>query len=110
MVQVHQAIRLSTGELAELKRQIQDLFTKGFILPSMSPYGAPVFIIRKKSGELRMVCDYRAPNKIMITDSNPLPLISEALDQVSGASVFSKIDLLGAYHEVKMREVDILKT
>ncbi len=49
-----------------------------------------MFFVKKKNGELRIVCDYRALNNITISDSNPLPLINEALDQVSGSSVFSK--------------------
>ncbi len=57
-----------------------------------------------------MVCDYRALNKITIADSNPVPLISEALDQVSGAKIFSQIDLIGAYHQMRIREKDCHKT
>ncbi len=57
-----------------------------------------------------MVCDYRALNKIIIKDSNPLPLISEALDQVAGAKVFSQIDLIGAYHQMRIRAGDCPKT
>lgn len=107
---VRPVIRLSTSELQELKRQLQLLLEKGLIRPSSSPYGAPVFFVKKKSGELRMVCDYRALNKITIKDSNPLPLINEALDQVSGATIFSQIDLIGAYHQIRVREMDIPKT
>eukprot|EP00171_Calliarthron_tuberculosum_P022005 IDg22005t1 len=107
---VRPVIRLSTNELAELKKQLQMYLSKGLIRPSSSPYGAPVFFIKKKSGDLRMVCDYRALNKITIQDSNPLPLISEALDQVAGANIFSKIDLLGAYHQMRIREEDCPKT
>lgn len=57
-----------------------------------------------------MVCEYRALNKISIPDCRPLSITSEALDEVSGASVFSKTVLLGAYHQMRMREVDIPKT
>ncbi len=56
-----------------------------------------------------MVCDYRTLNKIAVAGSNPLPLIHEALDQVSGAKVFSKIDLLGAYHQMRIKEDDCKK-
>lgn len=86
-------IRLSSEELLELKKQLQSLLNKGFIKPSSSPYKAPVFFVKKKNGELQMVCDYRALNKITIPDSNPLPLIDEALDQVAGANI-SCCDLL----------------
>jgi len=107
---VRPVIRLSPEEIKELKGQLQSLIRKGFIRPSSSPYGAPVFFVKKKNGDLRMVCDYRALNKITIPDSNPLPLINEALDQVAGARIFSQIDLIGAYHQMRVREEDIPKT
>lgn len=107
---VRPVIRLSPEELAELKRQLQILLSKGFIRPSSSPYGAPVFFVKKKEGDLRMVSDYRALNKITIPNSNPVPLISEALDHVNEAQIFSKIDLLSAYHQMRIRDVDIPKT
>eukprot|EP00171_Calliarthron_tuberculosum_P003840 IDg3840t1 len=87
---VRPVIRLSTDDLNELKYQLQLLLSKGLLRSSSSPYGAPVFFVKKKNGDLRMVCDYRALNKITIRDANPLPLVNEALDQVSGAVVFSK--------------------
>ena len=107
---VRPVIRISPDELVELKKQLQDLLSKRLIRPSSSPFGAPIFFVKKKEGDLRMVCDYRALNRITITDSNPVPLISEALDQVSGACISSKIDLLGAYHQMRIREEDIPKT
>lgn len=107
---VRPVIRLSVDELKELKRQLQKLLEKGLIRSSASPYGEPVFFVKKKSGELRMVCDYRALNKITIADSNPLSLIGEAIDQVKGATVFSQLDLIGAYHQMRIREEDCEKT
>ena len=107
---VRPVIRLSTEELKELKRQLQSLLDKKILRPSTSPYGAPVFFVKKKNGELRMVCDYRGLNKITISDSNPLPLINEALDQVGGACVFSQIDLVGAYHQMRIKDEDCHKT
>ena len=107
---VRPVIRLSSTELKELKKQLQSLLDKGFIRPSSSPYGAPVFFVKKKNGELRMVCDYRELNKITIPDANPLPLINEALDQVSDSVIFSQIDLIGAYHQVRTQKEDCHKT
>ena len=57
-----------------------------------------------------MVCDYRALNKITIPDANPLPMINEALDQVSHGKIFSQIDLVGAYHQMRIKEEDCHKT
>lgn len=91
-------IRLSRDEITELRKQLKSLLKKGLIQPSVSPCGAPVFFTKKKSRELRILCDYRALNKITIPDKTPLPLIAETLDQVAGAKIFSQIDLAGAYH------------
>lgn len=107
---VRPVIRLSTSELKELKKQLRKLLDKGLIRPSTSPYGAPVFFVKKKNGDLRMVCDYRALNKITISDANPIPLINETLDQISEASVFSQIDLIWGYHQMRIKEEDCHKT
>lgn len=57
-----------------------------------------------------MVCDYRALNKIIISDANPLPLLEETLDQVVGATMFSKIDLVSAYYQMRIKGEDVPKT
>lgn len=103
-------IRLSWEEQKELKRQLADLLKKGLIRHSTSPYGAPVFFVKKKGGALRMVCDYRGLNKMTRKDSNPLPLLEETLDQLAEAKIFSKFDLVGAYHQLRIREEDIHKS
>lgn len=88
-------IRISNSELKELKKQLAKLLEKGRIRHSTSPYGAPVFFINKKNGDLRMVCDYHALNKITMPDANAIPLINQMLDQISGAKIFSQIDDMG---------------
>jgi hypothetical protein len=103
-------IRLSQPELEELRRQLQELIDKGYIRPSVSPYGAPVLFARKKDGTLRLCIDYRALNKISVKNKYPLPRIDDLLDQLSGATVFSKIDLQSGYHQVRVAEADIPKT
>ena len=65
--------------------------------------------MKKKNGELRMVCDCRALNKIAIPDANPLSVINEALDQVSDSAIFSQIDLIGAYHHMRIQKEDCHK-
>ena len=55
--------RMSPLEQQEVKKQLDDLLAKGWIQPSVSPYGAPILFVRKKEGSLRMCVDYRALNK-----------------------------------------------
>ena len=84
-----------------MKQQIKMLFDKKLIRPSSSPYGAPVFFVKKKNKDLRMVCDYRALSKITIPDEKTLSLIDEAIDQVPDAIIFSQFNLIGAMHTIK---------
>ena len=107
---VRPVIRLYTVEPKEQLRQLQQLLYKGLIRPSFSPYGAFVFFIEKKEGDLRMVCDFRALKHITVPYSYPLPLISDAIDQVAGTAVFSEFELLGAYHQIRICEEDCHKT
>ena len=85
--------RMSPSELKELKVQLQDLLDKGFIRPSVSPWGAPVLFVRKKDGTMRLCIDYRELNKVTIKNKYPLPRVDDLFDQLQGAQVFSKIDL-----------------
>ena len=85
--------RMAPLELKELKLQLQELLEKGFIRPSVSPWGAPVLFVNKKNGTLRLCIDYRQLNKLTIKNKYPLPRIDDLFDQLKGASIFSKIDL-----------------
>jgi len=102
--------RLSPKELQELKDQIRDLVQKGFIRPSSSPFGAPVLFVKKKDGSFRMCVDYRALNAATIRDVYPLPIIADLLDRLSGAKIFSKLDLRSGYHQLKVANEDVHKT
>uniref|UniRef100_A0A453SXD4 Reverse transcriptase domain-containing protein n=1 Tax=Aegilops tauschii subsp. strangulata TaxID=200361 RepID=A0A453SXD4_AEGTS len=102
--------RMPANDLEEIKKQIKELLEKGYIRPSSSPWGAPVLLVEKKDGTLRMVVDYRALNEVTIKNKYPLPMINDLFDQLPGAKVFSKIDLRSGYHQMKIRERDIPKT
>jgi len=89
---------MSASELAELKKQLEDLLEKKFVRPSVSPWGAPVLLVRKKDGSMRLCIDDRQLNKVTIKKRYPLPRIDDLMDQLVGARVFSKIDLRSGYH------------
>ena len=78
--------------------------------PSVSPWGAPVLLVKKKYGSMRMCIDYRQINKVTIKNKYPLLRIDDLMDQLQGASVFSKIDLRSGYHQIQVRKEDIPKT
>jgi hypothetical protein len=90
--------RMPPAELAELKKQLQELLDKGFIRPSTSPWGCPALFVKKKDESLRLCIDYRPFNAVTIQNKYPLPRIDVLFDQLVGAKVFSKIDLRSGYH------------
>ncbi|XP_069147076.1 uncharacterized protein [Solanum lycopersicum] len=102
--------RISPAELRELKVQLQELLSKGFIRPSASPWGAPMLFVKIKDGSFRMCIDYRQLNKVTIKNKYPIPRIDDLFDQLQGACVFSKIELRSGYHQLKIRATDVPKT
>ncbi|CAI7882977.1 unnamed protein product [Closterium sp. NIES-53] len=102
--------QLSPTELADMKKQIEYLLDKGLTRPSTSPYGAPVPFTPKPYGSLCMCIDYRALNKQTIKNKYPIPRIDDLLDQLRGATVFSKLDLRSGYWQIRMANNSIHKT
>jgi hypothetical protein len=102
--------RMSTPELVELNLQPKEMMDKGYILPSVSPWGAPVLFVKNKYGTLRLCIDYRKLNKTTIKNKYPLPRIDDLFDQLGGASIFSNIDLKYGHHQVQIKDEDIHKT
>ena len=102
--------RHSFKENVELETQLRDLLKKGYIRPSKSPWGAPVLFQKKKDGSLRLCVDHRGLNKFTIKNKYPLPIFDELVDQLSGAKMFSKIDLRTGYNQIRIKESDIEKT
>ncbi|GBG84009.1 hypothetical protein CBR_g37883 [Chara braunii] len=103
--------RMSPGELDELRRQLKELIEKGWIRPSVSPYGSPVpFVPKEEEGTLRMCIDYRGLNVITVKNREPLPQIDDLLDRVQGCRYFSKIDPKSGYHHIAIRPEDQQKT
>ncbi|GJY61323.1 putative reverse transcriptase domain-containing protein [Tanacetum coccineum] len=102
--------RLAPSEMKELSEQLKELSDKGFIRPSSLPWGAPVLFVKKKDGSFRMCIDYQELNKLTVKNYYPLPRIDDLFDQLQGSSVYLKIDIRSGYHQLRVREEDILKT
>ncbi len=102
--------RYSQPERAEMERQVREYLDKGLIRESSSPFGAPVLFVKKKDGTLRMCIDYRALNKVTVKNRYPLPRIDDLLDRLHGASVFSSLDLMSGYHQIRVAPEDVPKT
>ncbi|GJR11206.1 putative reverse transcriptase domain-containing protein [Tanacetum coccineum] len=102
--------QLAPAKMQELSTQLQELFDRGFIRLSSSPWGAPVLFVKKKDGSFWMCIDYRKLNKLIVKNRYPLPRIDDLFDQLQGSRVYSKIYLRSGYHQLRVHEEDIPKT
>ena len=101
---------MAPSELRKLKTRLQELLEKGYIRPSISPWGALVLFVKKKDGTLRLCIDYRQLNRVTIKNKYPLPRVDDLFDQLQGARVFSKIDLRSGLHQLRIANADVPKT
>nr|GEU60986.1 putative reverse transcriptase domain-containing protein [Tanacetum cinerariifolium] len=101
--------RVAPSEMKELSDQLKELVDKGFIRPTSSPWGDPVLFVKKKDKSFWMSIDYWELNKLTVKNCYPLPRIDDLFDQLQGSSVYLKIDLRLGYHQLRVREEDILK-
>jgi hypothetical protein len=90
--------RMSMPELKELQLQLEELLKKGYIFPSVSPWGAPILFVKKKDGTLRLCIDFRQLNKVTVKNKYPMSRIDDLFDQLKDAKIFLKIDPRSGYH------------
>ena len=95
---------MSRNELTVLKEWLEENLRKGFIRPSSSPAASPVLFVKKPGGGLRFYINYRALNNISAKDRYPLPLIKESLNNLKGMKYFTKIDIISAFNNIRVKE------
>jgi len=99
----------SVLENEKLQEECDRLLKANIIRYSNSPYSAPVFMVPKKNGKLRMVIDYRKLNAITVQEVWPLPIINEMLERLAGTPglekrYYSCIDLLSGFNQIELDE------
>ena len=85
------------------------MLDRGFIRPSVSLWVAPVVIVKKNDGTIRLCIDYRELNKVKVKNKYPLPRIDDLFDQLQEPFVFSKIDLRSGYYQLNVTDENVLK-
>ena len=90
-----------------MRKQLSELETKQFIRSSSSPWGASSIFVKKFDRTLRICVDYRKLNDLTIKNKYPLPRIDDLFDQLSGARVFSQLDLATGFHQLRIAEDSI---
>ncbi|KAJ1203502.1 hypothetical protein NDU88_007287 [Pleurodeles waltl] len=101
---------LSEPENQYLQDYLDDLSAKGLICHSTSPVPSSLFFVPKKNHDLRSCIDYHAANKVTIKNRYPFLLIPLLLDQVRQSTIYTKLDLWGAYHLIRVMKGDEWKT
>ena len=108
---IHQrAYRTPLAKRKLIEQEIDEMLEAGVIRPSCSPWASPVTLVPKKDGTSRFCIDYRKVNNVTKKDRYPLPLIQDIFDQLSGASIFSTLDLKSGYWQLPVAAEDIEKT
>ena len=94
--------RLNPMKAAKVREEVKYMRENNLIVPSDSPWGSPVVLVPKESGDWRLCFDYRKVNDVTIPDSFPLPRIEDCIDKVGSARFVSKFDLLKGYWQVPL--------
>lgn len=96
--------RLSEDELVALKGYLEENLTKGWISPSHAEFASPILFVKKPNGGIRFCVDYRALNGLTKKNRYPLPLVDETIARVAKAKIFTKLDIISAFHRLRMAE------
>ncbi|UYV72292.1 K02A2.6-like [Cordylochernes scorpioides] len=102
--------RVSPVERRAIQSEVDKMIKMGIVQPSESPWSSPVVLVKKKDGSWRFCVDYRKLNKVTKKDVYPLPRNDDVLDSLTGAKLFSSMDLRTGYWQIEIDEEDREKT
>ncbi|KAJ8651318.1 hypothetical protein O0I10_013191 [Lichtheimia ornata] len=96
--------RLTWEEEEHLRKELATMTDLGLIRPSKGTWTSPIFFVRKKSGELRLVIDYPQLNSKTMKDAYPLPHLDDLLGSMAGAQIFSTLDAASGYWQIPLAQ------
>ncbi|XP_063547163.1 uncharacterized protein LOC134754752 [Cydia strobilella] len=107
---VYRPYRMSYAERTLVRNMVQEMLDSEIVRESSSPYASPIVLVQKKTGEKRLCVDYRALNRKTKKDHYPLPRVEDQLDQLSGNTLFTSLDLASGYYQIPISEESRHKT
>ena len=92
---------LNPEQLAAARKEFDKMVEQGVLVPSSSPWGAPIVMVRKPKGGWRLCLDYRAGNDLSVKQHYPLPRVSDCIDRIGDARYFASFDVLKAFWQIQ---------